>query len=387
MKKLRKQIKESFFNPILLFLPLLIFLVVDNFYGMNVAWSISFPVALLIAVYVFYAYNRIFIWHLLFSILFLVVSFLISIAPIQYASLAFQKLMDEVVWFVFLLLFLSFRKKIERIILRAMPKLLPMSNNVNELFRVIWVLFILLAFYITTFSLIQLLGNEQINEYLKYLSITYALIIISFIVWEILRVQFIRKKLLNEEWWPIVTEHGKIVGSIQNLTSLFDNKKYMHPIVRVQVIEEGMIFLQKRGSDDLLFPTLWDTAISNHVKIGETIEECINRTAEGRYNLKGIKYIFLSNYCHETENEHHYAFLFVTCQFPDIKINADLIDQTKWWTQQQIEENLETGIFSENFMIEYDLLKRSGLLERNTYDCECRLKEAYIRQKKLEESE
>jgi len=386
MKKLRKQIKESFFNPILLFLPLLIFLVVDNFYGMNVAWSISFPVALLLAVYVFYAYKRIFVLHLLFSILFLGVSFLISIAPIQYASPAFQKLMDEIVWFVFLLLFLSLRKKIESSILRAMPKLLPMSNNVNELFRVIWVLFILLAFYITTFSTIQLLANEHIPAYHEYLSITYALIIIAFIGLEILRVQVIRKKLLNEEWWPIVTEHGKIIGSIQYLTSLLDNKKYMHPIVRVQVIEEGMIFLQKRAPDDLLFPSLWDTAISNHVKMGETIEECINRTAEERYNLKGIKYLFLSNYCHETENEHHYSFLFVTCQFPAIKTNAELIDQTKWWTQQQIEENLETGIFSENFRLEYDLLKRSGLLEKSNCDCECEIKESFNKQKQAEES-
>jgi len=384
MKKLRKQIKESFFNPILLFLPLLLFLVVDNFYGMSIAWAIAFPVALLLGVYVFYAYNRIFVWHLLFTLTFLGVSFLVSYAPLQNTTLTFQNLVDEVVWFAFMMIFLLFRKRIESIILRTMPRLMPMSNNINELFRVIWVLFIVLGVYISTYSIIQLLGDELKSTYLEYLRIAYALIITAFVAWEVLRVQLIQAKLINEEWWPIVTDHGKIIGSIQYMTSLFDNKKYMHPVIRVQVIEEGMIFLQKRRSDDLLFPSLWDTAISSHVKMGETIEQCIKRTGEERYNLRGIKYLFLSNYCHETEKEHHYAFLFVTCQFPKIYPNSDFMDQTKWWTQQQIEENLETGIFSENFKIEYDLLKRSGLLEKNHCDCECKLKDAYHKHENTE---
>ncbi len=123
-------------------------------------------------------------------------------------------------------------------------------------------------------------------------------------------MQIIRAKLLREEWWPIVNENGKIIGSIQHLTSLNDEKKYMHPIVRVMLIDKGLVFLQKRAANNLVFGGLWDTAVSNHLIVGETLEQCIERTANERYGLEKFRYMHLSNYVHETTNEHHYAFLF-----------------------------------------------------------------------------
>ena len=74
MEKLRKQIRESFFNPVLHFLPLLVFLIVDEFSGMNLAWKISFPTALVLLTYIYFAYKRLFTWHLVFTFLFVAVN-------------------------------------------------------------------------------------------------------------------------------------------------------------------------------------------------------------------------------------------------------------------------------------------------------------------------
>lgn len=57
------------------------------------------------------------------------------------------------------------------------------------------------------------------------------------------------------------------------------------------------------------------------------------------------------------------------------EFNKKYIDHAKWWTAKQIEENLESGIFTENFKTEFDLLKRSGLLESVQCECECTLKD------------
>jgi isopentenyldiphosphate isomerase len=154
----------------------------------------------------------------------------------------------------------------------------------------------------------------------------------------------------------------------------------MHPIVRVLVIDKGMILLQKRSAECLVYPGLWDTAISNHVKMSESIEQCVDRTAVERYKLTNFKYMYLANYTLEVEREFHYAFLFVSCQQMDVKLDHAFTDQLKRWTQQQIEEELETGIFTENFIIEYDLLKRSGLLETGKCECNCRLKQVIYQQ-------
>ena len=380
MKKLRKQIKESFFNPILYLLPLLFFLVMDEFYGMDLAWKISFPVVMILIIYVYYSLNKTFTWHLIFTFVFMSVGVLGSMVSLFSIPYFLQHLEDKMAVFFFLSIFLLFRKQIQKSILQIMPRQIPMSNNFNELYRVVWVLFIVLLFYISAIILITLTVISQTQLYLEFIRTIYLGIIIFCVIYEIIRVQIIRSNLVREEWWPIVSEQGKIIGSIQHLTSFSDEKKYLHPIVRVLLIDKNMIYLQKRADKDMIFPGLWDTAISNHVRMGESIEQCIDRTAHERYAIKAFKYIYLSNYRSETEKEQHYAFLFVCCQVGDSNPNPTFVEQTKWWTQQQIEDNLETGIFSQNFKIEFDLIKRSGLLETGKCECDCRLKDVIYHQ-------
>jgi hypothetical protein len=380
MKKLRKQIKESFFNPIFHLTPLLIFLVLDEFYGMDTAWKISFPVVMMLIFYVYYAINKTFTWHLVFTFMFMSVGIVSSIAILMPMPFYLQHLEEKLAVLIFLLTFLVFRKQIQKSILRIVPKLIPMSNNFNELYRVVWALSFLILFYIVGNVFINIINGSQTALYHQFIQTIYLAVVVFLVAYEIIRVQIIRANLVREEWWPIVSDHGKIIGSIQHLTSLHDEKKYLHPIVRVHFIDKGMIFLQKRLDDDLICAGLWDTAISNHVRMGETIEQCVDRTALERYDLKEFKYMYLSNYRSETDHEHHYGFLFVSCLLADFKPNITFVEQSKWWTLQQIEDNLETGIFSDNFKIEFDLLKRSGLLETGKCDCNCKLKDVIYHQ-------
>jgi isopentenyldiphosphate isomerase len=379
MEKLRKQIRESFFNPILHFLPLLIFLVVDEFFGMGLAWEISFPVALILLVYFYYNYNNIFTWHLISTGLFFSVGLISTIGHFFLTSDLVKSLSYEIVAATFFLVYLLFQQRIQQLLLKMISKLIPMTNNFSELNQVIWKLFSLLLIYI--FATLLLFYNQLDGSiYQILLKYFYLGFIIFIAAYEILRVYLIRSKLISEEWWPIVNDQGRIIGSIQHLTSLNDQKKYMHPSVRVLIIDKSMILLQKRSEESVVFPGLWDTAITNHVKMGESIEQCVDRTAVESYALSNFKYMYLSNYTIEVEKEHHYAFLFVSCQQTEFRLNENFVDQLKWWTQQQIDEELETGIFSENFKVEYDLLKRSGLLETGKCECSCRLKEVIYQQ-------
>lgn len=379
MEKLRKHIKESFFNPIFHFLPLLLFLVVNDFFGMNVAWKVSFSFALILLIYVYFVYNRIFTWHLIFTLIFICVSTITVIFTLLPQSLVSSQILDEIVVLSFLIVFVLFQKQIHKIVLRLMPNLIPMTNNFEELFRVIWAFLFVLLFYVASFLIVQFIG-QNVKQYQQMLQYLYVGVLFFLSIYEILRVQIIRAKLIREEWWPIVNDQGKIIGSIQRLTSLNDEKKYMHPIVRVLIIDKSMILLQKRSNGSLIFRGLWDAAVSNHLNMGETIEQCVERTAKEQYSLSNFKYMYLANYTIEVEKENHYAFLFVSCQENELKINTIFTEQLKWWTQQQIDENLNTGIFSDNFKVEYDLLKRSGLLETGKCECNCRLKEVIYQQ-------
>jgi isopentenyldiphosphate isomerase len=374
MKLETKQLKESFFNPILHFLPLLIFLVVDDFFGINAAWTVSIPASLMILFYVYYFHARVFPWHINFTLMFIGLSMVVYGSTLIGLPLFVIHISDEIIFFVFLLSLIVLRPTFEKVALAVMPKKMPMTNNFEELFRVIKVLIAIILGYTFVFLFFHLFADSKVIE-LTTLNYVYAGCIIAYVIYELIRVQMIRMELMKEVWWPIVNEHGIIVGNVQSQISLADKEKFTHPVIRVHMIDKGMIFLQKRNDDDPYFGGMWDVAIFDHIQMGETMEECIHRNFEHEYGLKNPKYMHLSNYRIESKQENQYAFLYVTCQVSHETRYKCGTEKTKWWTQKQIEENLEAGIFTDNFVVEYDLLKRSGLLESGKCECACRLKQ------------
>jgi len=378
MKALRKQINESFFNPILHFLPLMVFMVVNDFWGIKTAWLVTLPVNLILLIYIHFFYRKIIDWFVFSSLIVFFTGGIISIVPVdKLPKIIGNTALENLVLFVFVLS-LIFRKRIETFIYSLERKLPPMINNLNELFRMIKILSVLIFFYISINTLLFVLPVPQPENALNFVHDAYLTVFFFVIFYELIRVTIIRVHLLKEEWWPILNENGKMIGSIHSKTSLQEEKKYIHPVIRVMLIENNRIFLQKRCRQDPFFPGYWDTAISNHVKVNETVEQCISRTVNERYGIKTLKPIFLSNYTHETPDEYHYAFLFVACKLPEFELNPEYIDSAKWWTVKQIEDNTTTGIFTENFLTEFEVVKRSGLLEPGSCDCKCSLKETVL---------
>ena len=379
MDKLRKHIKESFFNPILHFLPLLLFLVLDDFYGILLAWEISLPFALLLLIYIYFVFNRIFIWHLIGTLIFVLASLITAVETFLPVSIVSHDIVYELVVLSFFVVFILFRKQIQKLVSRVMSNLIPMTNNFEELYRVIWPFALVLFFYISGFLIIQVTG-QNVQPYHELLQILSVAVLFFLSVYEILRVQIIRSKLIREEWLPIVNNQGKIIGSIQHYTSMTDERKYQHPVIRILFVDRGMVLLNKRQIEGNRSSDMWDSTISNHVVMNESIEQCVDKTVKNQLDIDNFKYMHLSTYSLETKNEIQHAFLFVSCMQSEFKLSDRFIEQAKWWTQSQIEENFESGIFTDNFKIEYDLLKRSGLLETGKCECNCRLKQVIYNQ-------
>ncbi len=374
MDKLRKHIKESFFNPVLHFLPLLMFLVVDDFFGITSAWEISFPFALILLIYIFFAYNNIFIWHLISTIVFVLVSLFAVLETFLPYQIISSDILYETVVMSFFIVFLVLRKPIQKIVLQFMSGLTPMTNNFEELNRVIRAFVFVTFLYITGYLVVKNYA-VQVHLYQQLLQSIYLGILFFLVIFELLRVRIIRSKLILEEWIPIVNNQGKIVGSIQQNQSLNDDKKYRHPVIRILFVDKGMILLHKKPDEHNASNDLWDSTISAHVVMEESIEQCVARTVKKKLEIEDFKYMFLSNYTVDCKDEIQYSFLFISCMISEFKLSERFVEQAKWWTQSQIEENLTSGIFTESFKTEYDLLKRSGLLETGKCECNCRLKQ------------
>ena len=378
MKRLRKQINETFFNPVIHFLPLIVFMVVNDFWDLKTAWVATLPVIFVLFLYIYFFYRKIVQWFVFSVFVVFVVGSVISFFPVEKLPSRIGDVALESAVLIFFILSLIFRSYIEAMLNRRKSKLPPMVNNLNEMFRMLWMLGAVIFIYIHAYLVTASLQVSNLDYTLRFIHDAYLVLFLFVVFYELIRVTLIRVKLFREEWWPILNEKGKMIGSIHNKTSLSDPTKYIHPIIRVMLIENNRIFLQKRSQQDLVYPGYWDTALSNHVKVNETVEQCVSRTANERYGIKELKPIFLSNYMHETDVEYHYAFLFVACKLPDLEHNKEYIDHAKWWTVQQIEDNLTTDIFTDNFLSEFELVKRSGLLESGKCECDCRLKEAVL---------
>ena len=350
-------------------------MMVEDFMGLFNAWLVAIPLNILLFVYVFFTYRKILEWFLFSTGIFLSIAIIATILPIQSFPVEVKHIAVDCVLLAVFAISLAFRKKIESFVNVRNSKMLSMVNNLNELFRMMWIVGILIFVYIHLYTILTIFKISDLDNVLDFIHSVYLLAFFVVICYEMVRVTLIRIRLLREEWWPIVNEQGKMIGSIHHTASIQDDKKYMHPIVRVMLIDGNRIFLQKRSTNNLVFPGMWDTAVSNHIRMSEKIDQCVQRTANERYGLKDLKPIFLSNYVLESTYEFHYAFLFVACKLPELEYNPRYIDHAKWWTLAQIEANIESGIFTDNFLTEIELVKRSGLLESGICECECRLKQ------------
>ena len=373
MDELKKQIKDSFFNPILYFLPLLIFFVVDDMFGLNMAWKISFPVALGLVFYVYLSYNRLFLWHLMLSVGYVLIGLIVSLIPAKYEMRGLYQFADEFL-FLGMMCFFIFRKSfLEKVASKALPYEMPMSNNVNELYRIVKYLMVIVSVYLI-FRIIYLFGLVSMtDDQLKSVQLVYYYCFIVLGIYETIRVLIVRYRLLHEDWLPIIDDKGKVTGSSQYFHDLTE-RKHMHPVVRLHFIDNGVIFLRQRKSHDNTDASLWDTPVSRHVRLGESVEQSLRYKSKQYYNIEPKKFFFLTNYKLENKSEYQFVYLFVLCKIDGIELNKDKVQATKWWTVNQIEDNLNTGIFTERFIKEFELLKRSGLLEHESCECECALK-------------
>lgn len=372
MQSLKKQISESFYNPILYFLPTLVFIVVDDFWGLNNAWKISFPVAFALVFYVYFQYRRMFIWHGVLAVGYLIVGLLSTIAS---EILPVFGYVDELVFFILLTIMIFQKKSLGKIAYKTLPHELPLSNNENELFRVAKILMMITLFYLLVALVLEALNAPNQDKLLNIVKYCYAFGVGFIGIFETIRVFIVRNRLINEDWLPVVDEEGKVTGSVQYQPGTESESRLMHPVVRLYFIENGKIFLQQRKANDRSEPLHWDASISRQVRMSESIIMALKKFTRKLYQIEPLKYLFLTNYIYHGKFSNQYIYLFVLCKSDGIQPQEGEVYLTKWWTQKQIEAELGAGVFTERFEKEYEYLKRSGLLEQDGCDCDCALKQ------------
>lgn len=365
MGKLKAQLRESYFNPILQILPALTFIVTNYIWGRETGWWCAVIVTIALTFYVNIAYKGLFKWYMFHMLIFFVVVSFMCVTAQLFNGTAINKIIDKTIFLLSLTILSVFRKKIVRLSDKLVSPLVPMSNNITEFYNIVHVFIVLTSLYIIAYLLFFFIGSGQVSADFEVINFISVVFIVLLIVFYVVKIEFVRRQLAKERWLPILNKKGKIIGTIQRLSSLSDRRKYTHPVVRGILIKDGRLLLQKPvDTNDFFYKPSWDSFINNHVGIGERTEECLKKTASELFGIKDINLFLLTKYIEDTPYEHQYVFVFIICSYSgEITPNPLHIAQSKWWTQPQIEANLQAGIFSKKFIREYSLLKRSGLLD------------------------
>lgn len=199
------------------------------------------------------------------------------------------------------------------------------------------------------------------NDRFVYFIVLYILVCFH-LGFELFRFSQLQKRIATEEWLPIVNEGGAVQGKIAWSVTRDLGNKYLHPIIRIALIHKGMIYLKERPPFFIIHRGKLDYPFESYLMFKQTLADGVKQTLLKYGAKEDLKTQFIFRYVSENIETNRLIYLYSCVVSDESTIRSMDLGEGKFWTSKQIEENLGTGIFSEYFEKEYELLENTVLL-------------------------
>lgn len=157
------------------------------------------------------------------------------------------------------------------------------------------------------------------------------------------------------EWFEIVDEHDRVVGR-RLRSECHGNPAYVHRVAHVLVFNsDGKLILQKRSANKDIQPGRWDTSVGGHLDPGENYLQAAQREMREELSITDVvlKPLYPSQIRNEIESENIMTYL--TVFDGEIHFDPYEIDEVKYWSNDEIVQNLGHDIFTPNFEQEWHM--------------------------------
>lgn len=364
-------VKKGLDNQAIGLLPLLLFMFLDNYFSYLLSFVIGITFCFVcIFLYTFLSKDKVYIFMLLPSAVTLVLYSLFLCLKIEPVLYKYSPLITEVLLVITLTVTSFFRGYIHRRIRHS--RINPfrrtlIRTQLNEFFFVAQIvqnaytlhLFLILIYGVITFES-QLPGPGIFI--VRELNLIIGIVIIGY---EHIRLSLMQGSLRKEMWLPVLDNKHRVTGCIARSVSKESRKKYFHPIVRIALLYNGMLYLEKRGKDEVVSPGLLDYPYHKYVLFQHTLEDTVKEMEDEYRFPPDNKPRYLIKYVYEDEVAKHLVSLYALSVRSEEEWNRLVLPEGKGgklWTVRQIEDNLGKGIFSGYFEKEFPYLQSTILL-------------------------
>lgn len=161
------------------------------------------------------------------------------------------------------------------------------------------------------------------------------------------------------ELLPIVDEAGKVIGSATR-QKCHDGSLILHPVVHLHLLsDDGKLYLQLRPTWKTIQPGKWDTAVGGHIGYGEDVEDALHRETFEELGLRHICAKKVTEYTFRTNVDAEYVHVYIGVS-SDTVVPSEETAGGRFWSFEEIEQNIGKGLFTPNFEDEYRMLRDNG---------------------------
>ena len=271
------RVKKGLDNQAIGLLPLLLFMFLDNYFSYLLSFIIGVTFCF-VCIFLFQVLSKdkVYQFMLLPSAGTLVLYSVFLFLKLEPVLFIYSPLITEVLLVVALAIVgFTRRTVIQRIRDSKRPsfKRTLLRTTLNEFYflaQLVQNLYTLHLFIILLYSILpETMQNMRTERFLyRELGLVIGVLVI---VYEQIRLSLMQGSLKKEMWLPVLNDNGKVIGCIARSVSRSLPKKYYHPIVRIAVVYNGMLYLVRRSKDEFVSPDTMDYPFHNYVLFRHSI--------------------------------------------------------------------------------------------------------------------